>query len=186
MQAIYAVSLTLELASDDLDSSPQRAKAGLERAVDQLHDVVRDIRSYIFDLRPREYHGDLAAALTNLCNEFRENSQIDASIRLSDGFGQVPDTVGVTLYLIAHEALSNVRKHAAADSVEILVMRTTGAISMQVRDSGRGFDSSAEHAESHRGLRNIVARVQAIDGRVDIESALGQGTCVSVQVPLQS
>jgi PAS domain S-box-containing protein len=184
MQAIYAVGLTLELASDDLDGSPEEAKANLERAIDQLHGVVRDIRSYIFDLRPREFTGDLGSAVSNLAAEFRQNSQIDTFVEVSPDIGEVPQEAGVALYHVTHEALSNVRKHARASSVAIGLERSGGCLRLHITDNGRGFDTSSERGQTHRGLRNIVARIDTVRGQVEVRSAPGAGTTIVVDVPV--
>jgi PAS domain S-box-containing protein len=184
MQAIYAVGLTLELASDDLESSPEEARANMERAIDQLHGVVRDIRSYIFDLRPREYTGDLASAVSNLAAEFRQNSQIDTLVEVSPDVGPVPQEAGVALYHVTHEALSNVRKHAQANSVVVALERNGGSLILRIRDDGRGFDTSAQRGQTHRGLRNIAARIETVGGQIEVKSAPGTGTTVVVEVPL--
>jgi signal transduction histidine kinase len=184
MQAIYAVSLTLELASDDMESDAEEARANLNRAIDQLHGVVRDIRSYIFDLRPREYTGDLASALSNLANEFRQNSQIDTFVDISADVNRVPVDAGVALYHVTHEALSNVRKHARAKSVFIGLERAPGRLRLQISDNGMGFDTSADRGQTHRGLRNIASRISSVGGTLDVNSRPGEGTTLIVDVPL--
>lgn len=183
MQAIYAVSLTLELASDDLNSSPEEAKVNVDRAIDQLHGVVRDIRSYIFDLRPRAYAGDLAGAIINLGNEFRQNSLIETMVDIAASLPPVPEKVGVALYQIVHEALSNIRKHAKASSVTISLKERDGCLCLEVRDTGTGFDLAVATPETHRGLRNMTSRALGIGGKLTVDSALGRGTRVSVEWP---
>jgi PAS domain S-box-containing protein len=76
MQEIYAAGLTLELALGDVQEDVSVASEGIERAIEQLHEVIRNIRSYIFDLRPRQFSGSLANALADLAREFRQNTQI--------------------------------------------------------------------------------------------------------------
>jgi PAS domain S-box-containing protein len=77
MQEIYAAGLTLDLALSDLRERPDVAEAEIERSIEQLHEVIRNIRSYIFDLRPRQFGGSLESALTDLVREFRQNTQIE-------------------------------------------------------------------------------------------------------------
>ena len=184
MQAIYAVSLTLELASDDLGSNPEEAKTNLDRAIDQLHGVVRDIRSYIFDLRPREYTGDLGSAVSNLANEFRQNSHIDTTVEIAPDIDTIDADIGVALYHVTHEALSNVRKHAQARSVFIGLEPNNGRLRLQITDNGLGFEPSAEQGQTHRGLRNITSRISSIGGRLEVKSSPGAGTTIIVEVPL--
>ena len=185
MQAIYAVSLTLELASSDIGEDLDDARYQLDRAIDQLHGVVRDIRSYIFDLRPRDYTGDLRSALTNLATEFRQNSQIDTFVDISPDLDQISTKAGIALYHVTHEALSNVRKHAQATSVIVRLEPNRDDLCLQISDNGRGFDPSAERAQTHRGLRNMNTRLSAIGGSVEIKSSPGSGTTIIATVPRQ-
>jgi signal transduction histidine kinase len=184
MQAVYAVSLTLELAADDVEGDAPQAKVHLDRAIDQLHGVVRDIRSYIFDLRPRDYTGDLRTALTNLATEFRQNSSIDTFVDISPEVEAVNSDAGVALYHVTHEALSNVHKHARASSVVIRLETRGSDLCLQVTDNGGGFDASAERDQTHRGLRNMSARLQGVGGSAEIKSKPGAGTTIFAIVPL--
>jgi PAS domain S-box-containing protein len=185
MQAIYAVSLTLELATADIGEDLDDARYQLDRAIDQLHGVVRDIRSYIFDLRPRDYTGDLRSALTNLATEFRQNSQIETFVDISPDIDQISTKAGIAIYHVTHEALSNVRKHAQASSVVIRLEPQRDDICLQISDNGRGFDTTADRSETHRGLRNMNARISAIGGRVEVKSSPGSGTTIIATVPRQ-
>ena len=93
MQDIYAAALALELALGSDEDGPKQD--AMERVIEQLQRVVLNIRSYIFDLRPREFGGDLAEAISNLASEFEQNSQIatEASVHvdLEPGMPPYPD-----------------------------------------------------------------------------------------------
>jgi PAS domain S-box-containing protein len=101
MQEIYATSLTLELALEDLDDNAP-ARQSVERAIEQLHNVTRSIRSYIFDLRPRHFTGNLPGALQDLAREFQQNSQIATSASIEEALPQLDSGRSVALYQIAH------------------------------------------------------------------------------------
>src|SRR5690606_30863383 len=114
MQDIYAVTLGLELAHEDIEIDPSGARASIGRSIDQLHDVIRDIRSYIFDLRPRQFTGDLRQALLDLGREFQENSAIQTLVDVPPEVPPLEYAIGVAYYIITHEALSNTRKYSHA------------------------------------------------------------------------
>ena len=183
MQDIYAVTLGLELAQDDIESDPRQAKASVGRSIDELHEVIRNIRSYIFDLRPRQLNGDLCLALQDLGREFEENSSILTHVDVPPENPAIDNAVGVALYVIAHEALSNTRKYAGAKSVTIRLGVNDGMECLEIRDDGKGFDTSVAHNETHRGLRNMASRAGAIGANFRIESVVGQGTAISVEIP---
>jgi signal transduction histidine kinase len=172
------------MAHEDIEQDPALAKIEVGRSIEQLHGVIRDIRSYIFDLRPRQFTGDLHQALTDLGREFQENSSILTQVRAPAGLPAIDHDVGVALYVIVHEALSNTRKYADASKVLISLSQHDGAICLDVQDDGRGFDSAQEVAEGHRGLRNMASRARIIGAELDIESAPGRGTAIRVKVYL--
>jgi two-component system CheB/CheR fusion protein len=181
MQDIYAATLALELALDEAESG-QPAQASLERVIDHLHAVVRNIRSYIFDLRPREFSGDLVEAVTNLTNEFGQNSQIPTLLEIR-GSARVDLTTSMAVYNIAHESLSNIQRHAGASEVRVTLELDDGLCKLEVVDNGSGFDTSAGIGQSHRGLRNMQARAQSVNASMNLESEPGKGTHLTVQFP---
>jgi len=172
------------VAFDDIGADPELAREGVTRAIDQLHGVIRDIRSYIFDLRPRQFTGDLNQALMDLGTEFQENSSIPTEVSVAPEIPTLDHQVGVALYVIAHEALSNTRKYAQASQASIKLHRDGASLRLEVRDNGLGFDTSSEVPEGHRGIRNMASRAGIIGSELHVESAFGAGTAVWVEVPL--
>ena len=186
MQEVYAIGLTLEMALYEIEDERSEARRSLERAIDQLHDVIGDIRSYIFDLRPRDFRGDLGSALKELAKEFQQNSHIATSCDLCDAVSAIPPELGVGLYSIAHESLSNVRKHARASAVSISVKPSDDGFLFEVTDDGCGFDADSTLPQSHRGMRNMATRAKTIGGTFEVASAISQGTTVRVRLPVHA
>jgi two-component system CheB/CheR fusion protein len=182
MQDIYAATLSLELALDEAEVSGKTEQGSLEHVIDQLHDVVRNIRSYIFDLRPREFSGDLVEAVTNLVNEFGQNSQISTLLEIR-GDASVDLPTSMAVYNIAHESLSNIQRHSQASSVRVSLELEDGDGRLEVQDNGVGFDTSVDRGQSHRGLRNMYARARAVDADLEMESAPGHGTRLLIRFP---
>jgi two-component system, NarL family, sensor histidine kinase DevS len=183
MQEIYAAGLTLELAIGDVRERPDAAEAEIERSIEQLHEVIRNIRSYIFDLRPRQFTGSLTSALLELVREFRQNTQIEVRDDVPDLHVSVDNEAAEAAYHIVHEALSNVRKHAEASRVSMAVTLSDGHVNIEVNDNGRGFDASESLPQVHRGLRNMEVRARNAGCELLVESVPGEGTCVMVRVP---
>jgi PAS domain S-box-containing protein len=184
MQEIYAAALTLDVALVDLRDRPDVAESEIERSIAQLHEVIRNIRSYIFDLRPREFAGSLSGALTELAREFRQNTQIEVTEYVPDLVGEVTDECAAAAYHIVHEALSNVRKHADASRVSLRVSEGDEHVSIEVNDNGRGFDASEGLPQVHRGLRNMDARARDVGCYLEVRSAVGKGTCIELRLPI--
>jgi two-component system sensor kinase FixL len=183
MQDIYAATLSLELALDEAELSGQRSEGSLERVIDHLHGVLRNIRSYIFDLRPREFSGDLVEAVTNLTSEFGQNSQIQTAVDII-GSGDVDLSTATAIYNITHESLSNIQRHSHASHVSIRLELDDGKGYLEVSDDGVGFDMSADLTQTHRGLRNMYSRAQTVGADLQMESAPGEGTRLTILFPV--
>ena len=185
IQDIYAVSLSLEALLGDLPQS-QGAHDRTGKAIDQLHDVVRNIRSYIFDLRPRQFGENLCEGLADLAREFRQDSQIRTDAVIIPELPALSVDRAMALYHIAHEALSNARKHAHPQKVAIELSCDETSVILQIRDDGAGFDIGVDLPERHRGLRNMYSRARNVGAEFVVQSALGEGTLIRVELPLQA
>jgi ligand-binding sensor domain-containing protein/signal transduction histidine kinase len=95
----------------------------------------------------------------------------------------VPAEVRHSFYLACKEALHNVNKHAAATEVRVKVAVEDGTLRVSIEDNGCGFDPSASRSEGN-GLRNMRQRFQDLGGRFALDSRPGQGTRVSMAIPL--
>lgn len=185
IQSIYAVGLNLENAAADVSDDPPAVAKRIDRAIEQLNDVIRDIRSYIMDLRPARFTGDLGESLAALAEDFRANSLIETTVRVEPALPSVGEERAMAMFHIAQEALNNVRKHARATSVTLSLSRADGSVQLDVRDNGEGFAPGTEHGEEHRGLRNMASRARSAGGTLCVESAPGEGTLIRVALPAQ-
>jgi PAS domain S-box-containing protein len=185
MQDVYAVALGLELSLSGTGESTSADARVVERSIGQLHEVIRSIRSFIFDLRPRQFTGSLPEGLSNLAEEFAQNSQIattaDVDIDLD-----LDETTATVVYHIAHEGLSNIRKHASAETVHMTLKRLDGEVEMVITDDGKGFDTSVAPPEGHHGMRNMATRARAIGASLELQSEAGKGTSLRLVFPLNS
>lgn len=179
LQDIYASALALELAALGDGNDPE----AIGRVVDRLHGVVRDVRSYIFDLRPREFSGDLSEAIGSLAQEFSQNSQIQTSTEIEDGGAAADLATSMAVYNIAHECLSNIQRHSQATHVWIGLRFDGDSGQLEVVDDGVGFDPGAAQSGTHRGLRNMQSRAREVNAELNLESAKNRGTRLSVRFP---
>ena len=185
IQNIYAVGLSLEDVPDLMEEDPAEVVRRVERAIDSLHLAIRDIRNFIFGLRPDLLGGlSFDEGLAALTDEFRHNSMIDIEL-VRDGPGWEPSP-DVTAHLlgIVNEALSNVVRHATASRVWVETSADPdGSLRLSVRDNGHGFDVSASPPMGHQGLANMRSRATGLGAKLDVSSEPGSGTAISITLP---
>jgi signal transduction histidine kinase len=185
IQSIYAVGLTLEHARLLLKENPVTATSRIEQAVADLNSTIRDIRSYILDLRPRQLKNEnLMAGINRLVLEFRANTLVEVALNgPKDGVANLPEAQALALFHICQEALANIAKHAKARRAEVSVWTTAERVLLEVRDDGRGFEQEKIKLSIGHGLSNMETRAINAGGEVDISSEPGVGTTVLAWVP---
>ncbi len=184
IQSIYAVGLSLEDVPELMEEDRDEVVRRVERAIDSLHLTIRDIRNFIFGLRPELLSGmTLLGGLAATTEEFRHNSMIDVELE-SNGPIEEP-TVDTTAHLlgIVHEALGNIARHSGASRAVITVSATDDALELTVTDNGRGFDPANAATIGHQGLVNMRERAEGIGATMAIESDTTTGTTVRVRLP---
>jgi signal transduction histidine kinase len=184
IQNIYAVGLSLEDIPDFLVDEPDEVVRRVERAIDSLHLTIRDIRNFIFGLRPELLRGaTLMSGLAAIVEEFRHNSMID--VELHAGAMDVEPDATTTAHLlgVVNEALSNIARHSGASRVMVWVeTESDGSLRLRIEDNGRGFDQSVGGSLGHQGLTNMRARAATVGATMDIESD-ATGTRIEIHRP---
>jgi PAS domain S-box-containing protein len=181
VQKMTAVSLRIDALARHLDGAEG------QRQLDALREVVGGaiarLRHLLFELHPPSLERDgLAAALRDTVRELEAETGIDAT--LVDRLVTEPSVdLRAAAYRIAQEALVNVRKHAAARHVEILVETRADGLMLRVHDDGSGFDRQTAGAAGHLGLPAMRERAEMVGGHVRIDTAPGRGTTVEAWLP---
>jgi len=185
IQSIYGVGLSLESAFHSINEDPNDAKKRVQHAIDGLNQAIRDLRSYILDLKPRQLGNDgLMSGIKRLAAEYRANTF--AEVHITEPESELNDLAQghvLTLFHICQEALANSAKHSKAKKVEIAVWATDERVLMEVNDDGNGFDMETMNINIGHGLANMRTRARSIGGDVDISSAQDEGTTVLAWVP---
>ncbi|HEY5731046.1 MAG TPA: GAF domain-containing sensor histidine kinase [Anaerolineales bacterium] len=185
IQSIYGVGLSLESAIHSIDNDPNDSKQRVQHAINGLNQAIRDLRSYILDLKPRQLGSDgLMSGIKRLIAEYRANTF--AEVRLTEpesDLSELPQGIVLTLFHICQEALANSAKHAKAKKVEIAVWVTEERVLMEINDDGKGFDMESVNANIGHGIANMRTRARSMGGDVDISSILDDGTTILAWVP---
>jgi signal transduction histidine kinase len=185
IQSIFGVGLSLENVSHLVKENPQKAQEGIKHTIDDLNQIIRDLRAYILDLRPRQLNGEgLMDGLRRLLSEYRAHTLSEAVLTgPKEPLDDLPQSHVLALFHICQEALANAAKHAAAKRLEVSVWVTSERVLMEVQDNGRGFEREKMNSSIGHGLANMQTRARNVGGEVDISSALNEGTTVLAWVP---
>lgn len=166
----------------------------LEAAVNEirgfLSQAIQYSRSLTFELGlPVLYDLGLEAAVEWLADQFQEQHGLRIKVHRDDLPKPLGEPASVLVFRVLRELLTNVVKHAGATQVEIAISREGGHLAVQVADNGKGFDPTAGQPRtggtSGYGLFSIRERLGHLGGYLDIKSAPGQGSTITLVVPLE-
>ena len=170
------------------EASPPELQAALSELQTVLIDAIVDLRRSIFALRPVDLETlGFFPALTQLVSDFGDHHQVVTQSELSGLLDALSEVYELPLFRIIQEGLHNIGQHAHASSVLVrLTVYSAGNVTASVRDDGCGFDPCTlgpADQPGHFGLRQMRERIQDLGGRLDIHSAIGQGTELLITLP---
>jgi len=133
-------------------------------------------------LKPR-----LSGALRQNLQNFERDTGSVCSFQIEGTSHTLPPILEFAVYRIAQEALANVRKHAQADKVDVILRFEADDLCLKVRDNGKGFDLSRALIGSRSGeplgLSGMKDRAETLGGTMNIETVEGAGTTVDLTLP---
>ena len=190
IQAIYAVSLSLEDVAELIEREPAEAVDRVDRAIDRLHTSIADIRRFVTELGRETATPPLAERLEAVALQAQGDQPVE--IRLDIGAanelaGDFTPEAEHELVQMAREALSNVARHSRATRASLSIRRDDRddqAVILRVEDDGVGFDPKRRRGPGHFGLANLRDRAASVGGTTRIESAPGKGTRIIVRLPI--
>ncbi len=186
-QALSSIRL---LAHAGADHTPDPNAARTLTQVETLAgNSLTDVRRIVAALAPAELEDALAAALQRMLDRTAEEARLHVELHLDDTLPTLPTEVEVALLRTAQSALANVRLHAGASRVVMSLIDTDDTVRLDILDDGTGFDLPAwedgADAASSYGLRFMRARLRELGGGLDIETTPGEGTALSVHLPIR-
>jgi signal transduction histidine kinase len=185
IQSLYAVSLSLEDLPELMDEAPGEVAGRLDGAIESLNLAIRDIRNFIYGLRPEAVDGtEVLAGIAALAHEVGDGGLVDVEISLDPAAdpGLTPEG-GVELLSLVREALSNAARHSRARRIEVRLRPVDDASELTIADDGIGFDPATVARDGHHGLTNMPVRAAAIGGSCVIQSGPEDGTRIIVRIP---
>jgi signal transduction histidine kinase len=178
VQTLFAVAFRLQLHADEV---PESLRPTIQQTSAGIREAINDIQQYVRGLEPSLVMlGGLAASLEQLAVDFETSSGIPVSVKLAPNAVAALESVATDIVQIVREALSNVRRHARARRVALMVQEAAHATVLEVRDDGQGF--SLEAAQG-LGLRNLRTRARLLGGHLELHSEPGKGSLVRLVIP---
>jgi signal transduction histidine kinase len=174
-QRLVSLALILRMAQVKLDSEPGEAARLLHRSREELDAALKELRELARGIRPAVLSNrGLAGAVEALADRAPlpvELGQLPAE--------RLPCRVELAAYFMVSEALTNVAKHASASKASVTATNSDGRLTITVSDDGVGGAA----IDLGTGLRGLSDRLNAIDGRLDIDSEQGHGTTLRASIP---
>ena len=185
IQSLYAVGLSLEDVPDLMAEAPAEAAERVDAAIESINLSIRDIRNFIYGLRPESVDGSqVVAGLAALAEEVRHGGLIDIVANLDPAADPGMDPLtGNELLNLVREALSNAVRHGHGRRISISLSATAEGSTLEIADDGIGFDPAQVVVAGHHGLANMRARAAAFGGHLEIRTAPDEGTTVIVELP---
>ena len=178
-QRIVALTLALRTAQNSLgpDAEPA-ARDHLDRALEEARAALAELRELARGIHPQIL---TSAGLATAVGSLAQRASINVAVRIPPEDRYEPAIESAAYFVIA-EALANVAKYAAASNVMVAAGWSDGELTVEIADDGVGGAA----ASSGSGLRGLADRLAALDGRLEIRSPVGGGTCVRARIPSSS
>jgi len=183
-QSLAAMKMDASWIRDNFETDARGTVQRLEALEAMLDAGVAATRRIAADLRPTILDDlGLVPALQWLVQSFSERSGIACALEVDQAL-ELQEPHATAVFRIAQESLANVRKHAHAAQVHVLLERTASDVVLRVRDDGVGFTPADARKAASLGLIGLRERARLLHGRAEIASAPGAGTQVEVSFPL--
>jgi len=172
----------LALQLPGLSSDAARQLEAIERVVAE---AIAETRSLAHNLRPLQVEQvGLTDSLGVLIREISQSSDIHFERRLENVDDLFTGNAATNIYRIVQEALNNLIKHSRAREAAVTLERDVRSVRLRLADDGVGFDIGSARTRGGLGLSNIRERVNMLGGTLTIQSAPGQGTLLTIELPL--
>ncbi|MFC2011801.1 sensor histidine kinase [Chloroflexota bacterium] len=187
-QSLGYLNMKTKLVSDSVSSQDTiKALTELSDIREVVQDTYEDIRESIDQLSTEIKNLPIIPTMANYIQDFGNNNGIKVQFEYSKPFPQISPIAELQLFRITQEALTNVRRHADATEVEVMLEGNKNVIEMVIKDNGQGFalNDLEESPPGYHGLNIVKERAEALGGEVNISTAPGEGTAVMVTLPVE-
>ena len=189
VQTLVGVNFKMERCAELVLQDATKCTNLMREAKSQLKHGIQETRQVVFNLRPgQEEKLELFPAFSNFLKSFEEQQRVKVEFEFHGDDASLDPKAKVFLFRIVQEALQNTSKHAKATKVFVHIEVNNDMLMASIQDNGTGFDVQAVSRDpdkwDHFGLRGMKERAKLLGGDARVHSDKGQGTTVSVRIPL--
>ena len=153
------------------------------RALTQLDGAISEMRRVAHSMMPETLvRFGLIEALNDFCEGISSSGQLKVTMQDFGFEERLDSSIEIVLYRVVQELLNNVLKYAEATEAQVQLTRVGSNVSLTVEDNGKGFDVNSLETSKGAGFRNVQARVDYLNGKLDIQSTPEEGTSVLVEI----
>ena len=183
-QTLLALRIDVSMLDARTGRSHPRLNEKVRGALQHIDSTVKTIRTIINNLRPAVLDLGLNAAIEWQVAEFRRRTGIACDLHMDDREIVVDDVRATSLFRILQESLTNVIRHANASHVVIELYPENDRLVMKITDNGVGIYPETRKSSNSFGLVGVEERIHALNGEFIITSAPGEGTTLTIYIPL--
>jgi len=188
-QSLTNLMLQAEICERLFDTDPAQARVELGNLKNAVTATFQKIRGFIATLRPMMLDDlGLIPTLKQYIQGFEEKTQLSTHFAVIGRESRLPSHLEVALFRMIQDLLNNVQTHAQASHVQVSLDFREGLVIATVEDDGSGFDVNELQARAPErkgmGLATLTERAELLGGRVQIDSRMGRGTRVRIELPV--
>ena len=188
-QALYALARQVDNTIRSTGNLSADSVAFLKDLGEQIRKTLQGVRRFSQDLRPSMLDDlGLLATLRWLVGDMKERRGVEINLRVVGAERRLVPHIELAIFRIVQEALRNIEKHAEASKVEVEIELGKDKVKVSIRDNGKGFKLSGDLGDLPRGGRlglvGMEERARLLDGTIRVQSELGEGTTVMLEVPV--
>ena len=184
-QQLTAIKMDISWIAKKTDPSQEAFKTKLQNVIALLDGGNQSIRRILNELRPviLDDYG-LLEALRWQAQQFTANTHIPVAMTASESDMRIPEEISTCIFRIFQEALTNITRYAKATQVKVSLDIDSDSVLMNIEDNGLGFDTELTKTKKSFGILGMKERVASLNGRFDLSSVPGNGTRISIHIPI--
>ena len=190
-QNLSSIKIGCDILLENQPDVPHEIKRKASELSEILQKTIASVRDLAYDLRPPFLdQGGIVQAIFHYCEDFSKKTGLNVAFT-SAGMDllKLDSDTNINLYRLVQESLSNIQKHADAGYVSVRLVASYPNIILRMEDDGKGFDFKKRMAkaltEKRMGLWGMKERVSLLRGKIKIQSCLGKGTKILIEVPYE-